>query len=156
MKTIAIAATLAALALPGLALAQALDGNSLTWLAGSRVATMGAAQVFEAFIGPQNGNLTGTALAQNGAYTEYHKLGPGPDGKWGLSVANPRTNMQWNFTPLKAIEKDRVIFQTADGGLTITYFKKDAGAVGSLVERKGADGKVSKTEYDFRPLPAPK
>ena len=44
----------------------------------------------------------------------------------------------------------------ADGALTITYFKKDAGAVGSLVETKTTEGKVTKTEYDFRPLPAPK
>ena len=155
MRALIFAAALTVCALP--AVAQTLDGSTLTWLAGSRVATMNGAQVFEAFVGPQNGTLTGTALAANGTYTEYHKLGPGPDGKtWGLSVANPRSKMAWNFTPLKVIEKDKVVFQSADGALTITYFKKDAGAVGSLVETKTTEGKVTKTEYDFRPLPAPK
>jgi hypothetical protein len=160
MKALIVAMALAAAALPAVASAQALDGNSLTWLAGSRVHTnANGSMVFEAFVGPINGVMTGTALSalpNNGAYTEYHKLGPNADGKWGLSVANTRSNMVWNFTPLKAIEKDRVIFQTAGGGLTITYFAKPGGSVGSTVERKAADGKVIKTDYDFKPLPAPK
>jgi hypothetical protein len=157
MKALILAAALAAVAMP--AAAQSLDGASLTWLVGSRVHTnANGSKIYEAFIGPINGVVTGTALSAIGtdqAYTEYHKLGPGPDGKWGLSVANTRSNMLWNFTPLKAIEKDKVTFETADGALTIIYYAKPAGGVGSTVERK-ANGATTKTEYDFKPLPAPK
>jgi len=140
------------------AFSQALDGNSLTWLAGSRVATNATgAKTYEAFIGPQNGTVTGTALAVNGTYTEYHKLGPGPDGKtWGLSVMNPRSNMQWGFTPLKEFQKDRVVFQSTDGARTISYISRPGNAVLAVVEARAADGKVTRTEYDFQPLPAPK
>jgi hypothetical protein len=156
MKTLAAALALTLITSP--AFSQALDGNSLTWLAGSRVSNNAdGSKTYEAFIGPQNGTVTGTALARNGTYTEYHKLGPGPDGKtYGLSVANPRSNMAWGFTPLKEFQKDRVVFQTPDGARTITYFAKPAGGVGALVESKAVDGKVTKTEYDFQLLPLPK
>jgi hypothetical protein len=156
MKIITAAFVLSLIAAP--AFSQALDGNSLTWLAGSRVSNnANGTKTYEAFIGPQNGTVTGTALAQNGTYTEYHKLGPGPDGKtYGLSVMNPRSNMTWTFTPLKEFQKDRVIFQSADGNRSVTYFAKPGGAVGALVEGKAADGKVTKTEYSFELLPLPK
>jgi len=103
MKTI-IGACALALLLNAAATAQtALDGNSLTWLIGNRVAmTAAGAKTYEAFTGPQNGVVTGTALAVNGTYTEYHKIGPqmgGPaNAPYGLSVANPRSNMAWGFT----------------------------------------------------------
>lgn len=151
MKTLILAAAFS-LACTAPAFSQALDGNSLTWLAGNRVATSASgAKTFEAFTGPLGGVVTGTALAQNGAFTEYHKLGPGPDGKtWGLSVANTRSNMQWGFTPLKEFQKDRVIFQTPDGVRTISYISTAGGGVLAVVEAKAADGKVTRTEYDFK------
>jgi hypothetical protein len=153
MKCLAIAAMVIAVATP--AWAQTLDGSSLTWLAGSRVHTNAdGSKVYEAFVGPLNGVMTGTALSANGLdqpSTEYHKLGPNADGKWGLSVANTRSNMAWNFTPLKSLEKDRVVFQSADGNLTITYFAKAGGGVGAKVERV-ANGKTTTTDYDFKPV----
>jgi hypothetical protein len=155
MKYLAIAALVIAIATP--ACAQTLDGNSLTWLAGSRVHTnANGSKVYEAFVGPINGVMTGTALSGNGLdqpNTEYHKLGPNADGKWGLAVANNRSNMAWNFTPLKSLEKDRVIFQSADGNLTITYFAKSSGGVGAKVDRV-ANGKTTTTDYDFKPVSA--
>jgi hypothetical protein len=157
MKILGLAALAITIATP--AFAQTLDGGSLTWLAGSRVHTnANGSKVYEAFIGPINGVMTGTALSAIGkdqAYTEYHKLGPNAEGKWGLSVANTRSNMVWNFTPLKVIDKDKVVFQTTDGNLTITYFSKPGGSVGSTVERKGADGQTTKTDYDFKPVAGP-
>ena len=79
-----LAAVMAAFAAPAFAQAPALDGNSLTWLAGSRVHTNAdGSKVYEAFIGPINGVMTGTALSATGLDqpdTEYHKLGPG--GGW--------------------------------------------------------------------------
>jgi len=155
MKCLAIAALLIAVATP--AWAQTLDGASLTWLAGSRVHTnANGSKVYEAFVGPLNGVMTGTALSANGLdqpSTEYHKLGPNADGKWGLSVANSRSNLVWNFTPLKSLEKDKVVFQSADGNLTITYFAKAGGGVGAKVERI-ANGKTTATDYDFKPVSA--
>jgi len=155
MKFAAVAALALALALGVVpALAQPpLDGNSLTWLAGSRVHTnANGSKVYEAFIGPLDGVVTGTALFPGGV--EYHKLGPGPDGKtFGLSVANTRSNLAWNFTPLKAFEKDRVIFETPDGNVRVQYYLKPGNVIGAKVERKAADGKVVTTEYAFAPLP---
>lgn len=155
MKMLIAGLALAA-ALGGAAHPQTLDGNSLTWLTGNRAHTNAdGSKIYEAFTGPQNGVVTGTALAANGTYTEYHKIGPkmggGPDAPYGLSVANPRSQMAWTFTPLKAIETGRIVFQTDDGSLTITYFAKPGNGVGSLVERT-ADGKTSRTEYDFKPV----
>ncbi len=151
MRKLIVAAALAAL-LAGPALAQQMDGNSLTWLVGSRVHTNpNGAKVYEAFIGPVNGVVTGTANFPGGV--EYHKLGPGPDGKtYGLSVANTRSNLQWNFTPLKAFEKDRVIFESTDGNLRIQYFLKPGNVIGAKVERKGANGQVTTTDYSFEPI----
>ncbi len=156
MKTI-IGACALALLLNAAATAQtALDGNSLTWLIGNRVAmTAAGAKTYEAFTGPQNGVVTGTALAVNGTYTEYHKIGPqmgGPaNAPYGLSVANPRSNMAWGFTPLKVIEKDKIVFETADGARRITYFAEPGNGVGAWVEST-ANGATTKTEYHFKPL----
>ena len=146
MKAIAVAAAFALAALP--AAAQQLDGNSLGWMMGTRVHTnANGSKIYEAFIGPVNGVVTGTANFPGGV--EYHKLGPGPDGKtWGLSVANTRSNLQWNFTPLKAIEKDRVIFENPEGTLRIQYFLKPGDVIGAKVERTGAPT----AEYSFEPV----
>jgi hypothetical protein len=155
MKVLAVAALTLALATP--AFAQALDGNSLTWLAGSRVHTNSdGSKVYEAFTSPINGVVTGTALSAAGLdqpNTEYQKLGPNAEGRWGLAMADSRSNMAWTFTPLKAIEKDRVVFQAPDGSLTVTYFAKSGGGVGSKIERV-AGGRTVVTEYDFKPASA--
>jgi hypothetical protein len=163
MRTITIAAAaLAAASLAGSAMAQQtkLDGSSLTWIAGSRVHTnANGSKVYEAFIGPTNDVVTGTALSAIGtdkAYTEYHRIGPNAEGVYGLDVANTRSSMVWNFTPLKSIEPDRITFQTADGKLTIMYYSEPGGGVGSKVDRIGADGKTTTSEWHFKALPAPK
>ena len=82
---------------------------SLTWMQGVRVHTNeDGSKVLEAFIGPTNGVVAGTALSAIGtdrAYTEYHRIGPNPEGVYGLDVANTRSGMKWNFTPLKAIRR---------------------------------------------------
>ncbi len=142
---------------PSPATAAALaQGATLTWLVGARVATSATGvKTFEAFVGPQNGVVTGTALAGNGTYTEYHKIGPkmggGADAPYGLSVANPRSNMAWNFTPLKSIEKDKIVFESVDGANRITYFAEPENGVGSWVERT-AGGTTTRTEYHFKPV----
>ena len=143
----AAAAALALMAIPALA-QPPLDGNSLGWMMGVRVHTnANGSKIYEAFIGPVNGVVTGTANFPGGV--EYHKLGPGPDGKtYGLSVANTRSNMQWNFTPLKAIEKDRVVFENPEGTLRIQYFLKPGNVIGAKVERAGA----ATAEYSFEPV----
>lgn len=158
MKTIACIAIAALIG--GAAMAQTtpdaakLDGNSLTWLVGTRVHTnANGSKTFEAFVGPQNGVVTGTALAGNGSYTEYHKIGPNAEGVYGLSVANPRSQMAWTFTPLKAIEKDRITFQSADGKRTIAYYAEPGNGVGARVDSVGSDGKTTVSEYHFKPLP---
>ncbi len=147
MKAFVIAAAVALMAMP-VAAQPPLDGNSLTWLVGSRVHTnANGSKIYEAFIGPLNGVVTGTALFPGGV--EYHKLGPGPDGKtYGLSVANTRSNLAWNFTPLKAFEKDRVIFENPEGTLRIQYFLKPGDVIGAKVERAGA----ATAEYSFEPV----
>lgn len=129
-----------------------LDGNSLTWLVGDRVHTnTNGTKIYEAFIGPLDGVVTGTALFPGGV--EYHKLGPGPDGKtYGLSVANTRSNLAWNFTPVKAIEKDRVIFESPDGAIRIIYAAKPGDIVAATVERRQGNGSVAKIEYEFKPV----
>ena len=132
--------------------------GSLTWMQGARVHTnANGTPVYEAFVGPVNGVVTGTALtvtAQGGAYTEYHRIGPNAEGVYGLDVANTRSGMQWNFTPLKANEPGRVTFQSKDGALTIAYFSDNAGGVQSRVDRV-ADGKTTTQEWHFLPIPAP-
>ena len=150
-----IAAAGLAIALNAAAAAQtALDGNSLTWMAGNRVAASATgAKTYEAFTGPLNGVVTGTALAVNGTFTEYHKIGPQMNGPanapYGLSVANTRGGMVWNFTPLKAIEKDKIVFESADGVRRITYFAEPGNGVGAWVENT-ANGTTTKTEYHFK------
>lgn len=60
------------------------EAASLTWMEGARVHTnANGSLVYEAFIGPVNGVVTGTALTNIGtdrAYTEYHKIGPNAEG----------------------------------------------------------------------------
>jgi hypothetical protein len=134
------------------------EAASLSWMQGARVHTnANGTLVYEAFIGPLNGVVTGTALTVIGtdrAYTEYHKIGPNADGVYGLDVANTRNGMKWSFTPLKAIEPGRITFQTEDGALMIAYYSDGAGGIGSQVDRV-ADGKTTTQEWHFKPLPAP-
>lgn len=156
MSKVAFAGAALALAVAGAALAQPpaapapqipAEAASLTWMAGCRAHTnANGSKIYEAFIGPVGGVVTGTAVFPMGNQTgtEYHKIGPGPDGSYGLSVANTRSNMQWNFTPLKAIEPGRISFAT--DAVTITYFSKPGNGMGALVERGGA-----RTEYNFQP-----
>ena len=131
---------------------------SLVWMQGARVHTnANGTPVYEAFIGPVNGVVTGTALTvltAGGAYTEYHKIGPNAEGEYGLDVANTRNGMKWSFTPLKAIEPGRITFQTKDGSLTIAYFSDNAGGIQSQVDRV-SDGKTTTQEWHFLPIPAP-
>ena len=133
---------------------------SLTWMQGARVHTnANGAPVYEAFVGPVNGVVTGTALTvltAGGAYTEYHKIGPNAEGVYGLDVANTRNGMKWSFTPLKAIEPGRITFQSADGKLTIVYSSEANGRIGSRVDRVGVDGKPTTQEWRFKAIPAPK
>jgi hypothetical protein len=157
-----LAASLAA-TLAGAAMAQTAPTPaqiaSLTWMEGARVHTnANGSKVYEAFIGPVNGVVTGTALSAIGtdkAYTEYHKIGPNADGVYGLDVANTRSQMKWNFTPLKAIEPGKIIFQTTDRALTIMYYSEPGGGIGSKVDRV-ADGKTTTSEWHFKAMPAPK
>lgn len=137
------------------------DTSSLTWMEGARVHTnANGSKVYEAFIGPLNGVVTGTALASAGtasAYTEYHRFGPNADGVYGLAVTNStRRNEVWSFTPLKAIEPGRITFQSADGKLTIVYYSEAGGGIGSRVDRVGADGKPTTQEWRFKAPAAPK
>jgi hypothetical protein len=162
-----VAAAAAVAFLGGAAMTQAADAQmptaeqiaSLSWMEGTRVHTnANGSKVLEAFIGPINGVVTGTALAPIGtdrAYTEYHKIGPNPDGVYGLAVANTRSNMQWNFTPLQAIEPGRITFRSTDGKLTIVYYSEPGGGVGSQVVRV-MDGKTMTQDWHFKPLPAPR
>jgi hypothetical protein len=131
---------------------------SLTWMQGVRVhINADGSKVLEAFIGPVNGVVTGTALSAIGtdrAYTEYHRIGPNADGVYGLDVANTRSGMKWNFTPLKAIEPGKITFQTADGKLTISYADDGAGGINAQVDRVGADGKATMQTWQFKPTEA--
>ena len=108
---------------------------SLTWMQGARVHTnANGTPVYEAFIGPVNGVVTGTALTMIGAdraYTEYHKIGPNAEGVYGLDVANTRSGMKWSFTPLKAISLAASPSRRADGALSIAYFSDNAGGIRS-------------------------
>lgn len=153
---IIVAAVLVALAFAGQALAQApLDVSSLGWLVGARAHhNANGSLVYEAFIGPAAGVVTGTSVSGQGAgaYTEYHRIGPNAEGKVGLSVMNSRTNA-WAFTPLKAFEKGKVVFESADGALRVSYWDKGHGIVGAMVERT-ANGATTKSEWSFDPLPA--
>lgn len=160
-------AIISAIALSSGAMAQTSTPNipaeaaSLAWMEGARVHTnANGSKVYEAFIGPLNGVVTGTALAGAGtssAYTEYHRIGPNTEGVYGLAVTNStRKNEVWNFTPLKAIEAGRITFQSTDGKLTIVYYSEPGGGIGSKVDRVSADGKTTTQEWHFRALSAPK
>ena len=162
LKLIA-AATIAA-SLSGIAMAQTpaappanipKEAETLGWMQGARLHTNaeGKGQTYEAFVGPLNGVITGTALAVNGSYVEYHKIGPNAEGVYGLDVANTRSQMKWNFTPLKAIEPGRITFQSADAKLTIVYYKEGKDGVGSRVDRVGANDKTTTTEWHFKAQP---
>ena len=162
-----IAAAAIAASLSGIAMAQTpaaapanipKEAETLGWMQGARLHTTpdGKGQVYEAFVGPLNGTVTGTALAGNGSYVEYHKIGPNAEGVYGLDVANTRSQLKWNFTPLKAIEPGRITVQTADGKLTIVYYKEGKDGIGSRVDRVGADGKTTTTEWHFKAQPFPK
>ena len=92
-----LAACALALGLSAAALAQApLDGNSLTWMSGSRVHTTATGgKIYLAFIGPVNGVLTGTVLTTTTpgqTYTEFDRIGPNGEGKYGLTVATSSNN----------------------------------------------------------------
>ena len=134
------------------------EAETLGWMQGARLHTTadGKGNVYEAFVGPFNGRITGTALAGNGSYVEYHNIGPNAEGVYGLDVANTRSQLKWNFTPLKSIEPGRITFQSADGKLTIVYYKEGKDGVGSRVDRVGADGKTTTTEWHFKAQPFPK
>jgi hypothetical protein len=134
------------------------EAETLSWMQGARLHTTadGKGHVYEAFVGPLNGVVTGTALAGNGSYVEYHRIGPNAEGVYGLDVANTRSQLKWNFTPLKSIEPGRITFQSTDGKLTIVYYKEGKDGVGSRVDRVGADGKTTTTEWHFKAQPFPK
>jgi hypothetical protein len=132
--------------------------ETLGWMHGERVHTNpNGALVYEAFIGPVNGVVTGTALTSIGtarAYTEYHKIGPNTEGAYGLDVMNTANGMKWSFTPLKAIEPGRITFSSPS--ITIAYFSDGAGGIKSQVDRVGADGKTTTQEWHFKPVPPAK
>jgi hypothetical protein len=135
------------------------DGASLAWMAGARVHTTdNGGKVYEAFLGPANGMVTGTAtvaIGKDRAYQEFHRIGPNASGVFGLAVASTRSGFTWNFTPMKSIEPGKVTFQSEDGSLTISYFKEPEGGVGSRVDRV-VEGKTTTQEWHFKALPAPK
>lgn len=128
---------------------------SLSWMQGVRVHTNeDGSKVLEAFLGPVNGVVTGTALSAIGtdrAFTEYHRIGPNAEGVYGLDVANTRGGMKWNFTPLKEITPGKITFQSADGKLTISYADDGAAGVNAQVDRIGADGVKTTQTWQFKP-----
>jgi len=131
------------------------EAATLGWMLGVRVHTNAdGSEVYESFLGPVNGVITGTALSAIGpdrAFTEYHRIGPNADGVYGLDVANTRSGMKWNFTPLKAIEPGKITFQSADGKLTISYASDGAGGINAQVDRIGAEAKTTTQTWAFKP-----
>lgn len=155
IRAIALAALLAT-GIGGAAMAETPTKEqtaSLSWMLGTRVHTNAdGSKVYEAFIGPMNGVVTGTAVSAIGAdraFTEYHRIGPNAEGVYGLDVANTRSGMKWNFTPLKSIEPGKITFQTADGTLTISYAHNAEDGIDARVDRK-ADGKTTTQEWHFK------
>lgn len=132
------------------------EAASLGWMLGTRVHTNAdGSQTFEAFLGPVNGVVTGTALTVMGAdhaFTEYHRIGPNADGVYGLDVANTRSGMKWSFTPLESIEPGKITFRSADGKLMISYASDGAGGINARVDRIGADKKTTTTTWAFKPI----
>ena len=135
------------------------EAASLGWMQGTRVHTNAdGSQTFEAFLGPVNGVVTGTALTTMGAdraFTEYHRIGPNADGVYGLDVANTRSGMKWSFTPLESIVPGKITFRSADGKLMISYASDGASGINAQVDRIGADKKTTTQTWAFKPLPAP-
>ena len=135
------------------------EAASLGWMLGTRVHTNADGSVtYEAFLGPVNGVVTGTALTTMGAnraFTEYHRIGPNADGIYGLDVANTRSGMKWSFTPLKSIEPGKITFQSADGKLTISYASDGASGIKAQVDRVGADNKTTTQHWHFKPIAQP-
>lgn len=133
------------------------EAASLGWMQGVRIHTNAdGSQVLESFLGPVNGVVTGTALSAIGtdkAFTEYHRIGANGDGVYGLDVANTRSGMKWNFTPLKAIEPGKITFQSTDGKLTVIYADDGMGGVNAQVDRVGVDSKVTTQTWAFKPVP---
>lgn len=135
------------------------EAASLGWMLGTRVHTNAdGSQTFEAFLGPVNGVVTGTALTVMGAdraFTEYHRIGPNADGVYGLDVANTRSGMKWSFTPLESIAPGKITFRSTDGKLMISYASDGAGGINAQVDRIGADKKTTTQTWAFKPLAAP-
>ena len=136
--------------------ASAAEVASLSWMQGVRVHTNpDGSKVLEAFLGPVNGVVTGTALSAigaDGAFTEYHRIGRNAEGVFGLDVANTRGGMKWNFTPLKAIAPGKITFQSVDGKLTISYADDGAAGVNAQVDRIGADNVRTTQTWQFKPV----
>jgi hypothetical protein len=131
------------------------DVRNLGWLIGERMhINADSSRIREAFIGPAGGLICGVTLAERppgGAYAEYQQIGPGDDGRFGLTVTHARTGGR-TFMPLKVIEAARVTFQSEDGLISITYVARPGGGVASRVVIRGA-GEPKTTDYDFQVLP---
>lgn len=134
------------------------EAGSLGWMLGTRVHTgADGSQTFEAFLGPVNGVVTGTALTKMGAdraFTEYHRIGPNADDVYGLDVANTRSGMKWSFTPLESIEAGKITFSSKERGLTISYADDGAGGIKAEVIRVN-NGETTTQQWHFRPVAAP-
>ncbi len=158
MKAIIVAASAALLSAPAFAQTAPTPEQtaSLTWMQGVRAhANPNGTKVLEAFLGPVNGVVTGTALTSRGdaaAFTEYHRIGPNAEGVYGLDVANTTNGMKWTFTPLKSIEPGKITFQSPNGAVTISYAATPEGGIGAQVIRMAGDGAATTTEWDFKPL----
>ena len=55
----------------------------------------------------------------------------------------------YTLTRFKEIEKDKIVFESADGVRRITYFAEPGNGVGAWVENT-ANGTTTKTEYHFK------
>ena len=134
------------------------EAASLGWMLGTRVHTgADGSQTFEAFLGPVNGVVTGTALTKMGAdraFTEYHRIGPNGDGVYGLDVANTRSGMKWSFTPLESIEPGKITFRSKERGLTISYADDGAGGIRAEVIRV-SNAETTTQQWHFKPVIQP-
>ncbi len=134
------------------------EATSLAWMQGTRVHTNAdGSQTFEAFLGPVNGVVTGTALASLGddrAYTEYHRIGPNAEGVYGLDVANTRSGMKWSFTPLDSIEPGKITFRSKDKGLSVSYASDGEGGIVAEVVRVNTI-ELTTQRWHFKPIVQP-
>ncbi|OYX51626.1 MAG: hypothetical protein B7Y90_01165 [Alphaproteobacteria bacterium 32-64-14] len=134
------------------------EAASLAWMQGTRVHTNAdGSQTFEAFLGPVNGVVTGTALTTLGAdkaYTEYHRIGPNADGVYGLDVANTRSGMKWSFTPMESIEPGRITFRSKEKGLTVSYASDGEGGIIAEVVRVN-NFEMTQQRWHFKPVAQP-